>query len=223
MHCSDLGCAVSVNPAWSSPSCGRGRATARSPGDEGKEGRRGGDRPAPPRCALHLRSPIGLLAVRLPATCPRAEASGRSEVPMVGPVKLRLIRDATPTCEVTDSSSTSPHLRHAEDDDEGGRGLYLVSEITQNWGYCRGRPGLHQPVGCAALAETADHPAPEDVPSRCRRYRDRETRPRTPGPGWGLPCSNGVESSGKDGTAPTRPERSCRASDHPGRTRHPGA
>lgn len=37
---------------------------ARSPGDEGKEGRRGGDRPAPPRCARHLRSPIELLAVQ---------------------------------------------------------------------------------------------------------------------------------------------------------------
>lgn len=60
---------------------------------------------------------------------------------MVGPVKLRLIRDATPTCEVTDSSSTSPHLRHAEDDDEGGRGLYLVSEITQNWGTRRNGRG----------------------------------------------------------------------------------
>ncbi len=110
------------------------------------------------------------------------------------------------------------HLRHAHRQAQGPAG---VDGRRTGLEYCRGRPGLHQPVGCAALAEAAGHPTSKDVPSRCRRYRDRETRPRTPGPGWGLPCSNGVESLGKDGTAPTRPERSCRASDHPGRTRPP--
>lgn len=44
--------------------CGRGRAPARGPGDEGKEGRRAGDRPAPPRCARYLRSVIGLFGVQ---------------------------------------------------------------------------------------------------------------------------------------------------------------
>lgn len=51
-----------------------------------------------------------------------------------GPIGLRLIRDAVLTCEVADSSNASPHLRHAEDDDEGGRGLYLVAQFTQSWG-----------------------------------------------------------------------------------------
>ncbi|WP_327325356.1 SpoIIE family protein phosphatase [Streptomyces sp. NBC_01210] len=51
-----------------------------------------------------------------------------------GPIGLRLIRDAVLTCEVADISNASPHLRHAEDDDEGGRGLYLVAQFTQDWG-----------------------------------------------------------------------------------------
>ncbi|MFF1896378.1 ATP-binding protein [Streptomyces sp. NPDC058228] len=37
-------------------------------------------------------------------------------------------------CEVSDNSNAAPHLRHAEDDDEGGRGLYLVAQFTQRWG-----------------------------------------------------------------------------------------
>ncbi|MDT3728646.1 SpoIIE family protein phosphatase [Streptomyces sp. DSM 41972] len=50
------------------------------------------------------------------------------------PVRLRLIRDRTLICEVTDSSSTSPHLRRAHAFDEGGRGLLLVAQLTQRWG-----------------------------------------------------------------------------------------
>ncbi|MEU5220950.1 SpoIIE family protein phosphatase [Streptomyces sp. NPDC020807] len=51
-----------------------------------------------------------------------------------GPIDLRLIRGSTLTCEVTDSSSTSPHLRLAADTDEGGRGLYLVGRFADRWG-----------------------------------------------------------------------------------------
>ncbi|MFF4231668.1 SpoIIE family protein phosphatase [Streptomyces sp. NPDC001820] len=58
-----------------------------------------------------------------------------------GPIELRLIRDAVLTCEVTDSSNASPHLRHAEDDDEGGRGLYLVAQFTRDWGTRRTERG----------------------------------------------------------------------------------
>ncbi|WP_432092723.1 SpoIIE family protein phosphatase [Streptomyces sp. bgisy100] len=50
------------------------------------------------------------------------------------PIGLRLIRDRTLICEVSDASSTSPHLRHARTDDEGGRGLDMVSQLTQGWG-----------------------------------------------------------------------------------------
>ncbi|MFF4653791.1 PAS domain-containing protein [Streptomyces sp. NPDC001380] len=52
-----------------------------------------------------------------------------------GPIGLRLIRDHRAlTCEVSDKSSTAPHLRYARSSDEGGRGLFLVAELTQRWG-----------------------------------------------------------------------------------------
>jgi PAS domain S-box-containing protein len=50
------------------------------------------------------------------------------------PIQLRLIRDRTLICEVSDASSTSPHLRRAHAYDEGGRGLLLVAQLTQRWG-----------------------------------------------------------------------------------------
>jgi PAS domain S-box-containing protein len=50
------------------------------------------------------------------------------------PIQLRIIRDRTLICEVSDGSSTAPHLRQARAFDEGGRGLFLVSQLTQRWG-----------------------------------------------------------------------------------------
>ncbi|MFE0799279.1 SpoIIE family protein phosphatase [Streptomyces sp. NPDC058812] len=50
------------------------------------------------------------------------------------PIQLRLIRDGALICEVSDGSSTSPHLRRAHAYDEGGRGLLLVAQLTQRWG-----------------------------------------------------------------------------------------
>ncbi|MFF7389142.1 SpoIIE family protein phosphatase [Streptomyces scabiei] len=50
------------------------------------------------------------------------------------PIQLRLIRDRTLICEVSDASSTSPHLRRARSFDEGGRGLLLVAQLTDRWG-----------------------------------------------------------------------------------------
>lgn len=52
----------------------------------------------------------------------------------VGPIKVRLLRDHTLTCEVYDRSLTSPHLRYAATMDEGGRGLFLVAQLTARWG-----------------------------------------------------------------------------------------
>ena len=37
-------------------------------------------------------------------------------------------------CEVSDGSSTAPHLRQAANTDEGGRGLFLVAQLAQAWG-----------------------------------------------------------------------------------------
>ncbi|WP_443059129.1 SpoIIE family protein phosphatase [Streptomyces sp. NBC_00496] len=50
------------------------------------------------------------------------------------PIHLRLIYDRSLICEVADGSSTSPHLRYAATTDEGGRGLFLVSQLTERWG-----------------------------------------------------------------------------------------
>ncbi|MGW8742395.1 SpoIIE family protein phosphatase [Streptomyces sp. NPDC055794] len=52
-----------------------------------------------------------------------------------GPIHLRVIRDHHALiCEVSDSSTTAPHLRYARSSDEGGRGLFLIAELTQRWG-----------------------------------------------------------------------------------------
>jgi serine phosphatase RsbU (regulator of sigma subunit) len=50
------------------------------------------------------------------------------------PVQLRLIRDTSLICEVSDGSNTAPHLRRARVFDEGGRGLLLVAQLTRRWG-----------------------------------------------------------------------------------------
>jgi hypothetical protein len=50
------------------------------------------------------------------------------------PLRLRLIRGETLTCEVHDTSPVTPHLRHARTVDEGGRGLFIVSQLADQWG-----------------------------------------------------------------------------------------
>ncbi len=51
-----------------------------------------------------------------------------------GPIHVRVIRDRSLICEVSDRSSTAPHLRRAATTDEGGRGLFLVSQVADRWG-----------------------------------------------------------------------------------------
>ncbi|MFG2894141.1 SpoIIE family protein phosphatase [Streptomyces sp. NPDC048248] len=51
-----------------------------------------------------------------------------------GPISVRLIRDRALICEVSDRSSTSPHLRQAATTDEGGRGLFLIAQLAERWG-----------------------------------------------------------------------------------------
>ncbi|MDG9720438.1 SpoIIE family protein phosphatase/ATP-binding protein [Streptomyces sp. DH24] len=50
------------------------------------------------------------------------------------PIHVRVLRDRNLICEVFDGSSTSPHLRYAAMTDEGGRGLFLVAQLTERWG-----------------------------------------------------------------------------------------
>ncbi|RSS83102.1 SpoIIE family protein phosphatase [Streptomyces sp. WAC06614] len=57
-----------------------------------------------------------------------------------GPVELRLVRAGTLICEVADGSSTQPRMRRAQTEEEGGRGLFLIAQLTHRWGsrYTRG-------------------------------------------------------------------------------------
>ncbi|PRH77168.1 histidine kinase, partial [Streptomyces solincola] len=50
------------------------------------------------------------------------------------PIHVRMLYERWLTCEVSDGSSTSPHLRRAAATDEGGRGLYLVAQFAERWG-----------------------------------------------------------------------------------------
>jgi PAS domain-containing protein/anti-sigma regulatory factor (Ser/Thr protein kinase) len=51
-----------------------------------------------------------------------------------GPIALRLLLDRQLICEVSDGSSTAPHLGYATATDEGGRGLFLVAQVADRWG-----------------------------------------------------------------------------------------
>lgn len=51
-----------------------------------------------------------------------------------GPVRLRLLRTDALTCEVSDPSNTQPRMRRARTSEEGGRGLYLVAQLSRRWG-----------------------------------------------------------------------------------------
>ncbi|SEQ84326.1 ATP-binding SpoIIE family protein phosphatase [Streptomyces radiopugnans] len=51
-----------------------------------------------------------------------------------GPIGLRLIRDHRLVCEVSDPSQSQPYLRRARLSEEGGRGLFLISQLAHRWG-----------------------------------------------------------------------------------------
>ncbi|MEU8936325.1 SpoIIE family protein phosphatase [Streptomyces sp. NPDC048409] len=66
-----------------------------------------------------------------------------------GPISLRLIHDRTLICEVSDASSTSPRMRRATTTEEGGRGLFLIAQLSQRWG------ARYTPLGKTIWAEVA--------------------------------------------------------------------
>jgi serine phosphatase RsbU (regulator of sigma subunit) len=51
-----------------------------------------------------------------------------------GSIALRLVREDGLVIEVHDDSAALPRLRHASDDDERGRGLQVVSQLSERWG-----------------------------------------------------------------------------------------
>ncbi|MFD3653171.1 SpoIIE family protein phosphatase [Streptomyces sp. NPDC058620] len=73
-----------------------------------------------------------------------------------GPIGVRLLYDRSLVCEVSDTSSTSPHLRYAATTDEGGRGLFLVAQFAERWGT------RYTPTGKVIWSEQAVGPAAGD-------------------------------------------------------------
>jgi PAS domain S-box-containing protein len=79
------------------------------------------------------------------------------------PIQLRLIYDQVLTCEVSDASSTAPHMRRARSFDEGGRGLLLVAQLTQRWGTRQTPTG--KTIWCEQTLPTGSGPPPPDGPA----------------------------------------------------------
>jgi len=53
----------------------------------------------------------------------------------IAPFGLRMTRDAASVMiEVSDGNPTVPRLRNVQVGDEGGRGLHLVDELSNDWG-----------------------------------------------------------------------------------------
>ncbi len=91
------------------------------------------------------------------------------------PIQLRLIRNTALICEVSDASSTAPHLRRARALDEGGRGLFLVGQLAERWGT------RHTATGKTIWAEQPrplQRPRRQHVPEGRSRTADHVLGPR---------------------------------------------
>ncbi|MFD4952707.1 SpoIIE family protein phosphatase [Streptomyces sp. NPDC058451] len=74
-----------------------------------------------------------------------------------GPIGLRLTHEDVLVCEVSDPSNTQPRLRRACTTDEGGRGLFLVAQLSTRWGSRYSRRGK------TIWAEQAVGPGPDEL------------------------------------------------------------
>ncbi|MFI0817092.1 SpoIIE family protein phosphatase [Streptomyces sp. NPDC021098] len=116
-----------------------------------------------------------------------------------GPIRLQLIHDRGLICEVSDTSSTSPHLRYATTTDEGGRGLFLVAQFAERWGtrYTSGGKVIWAEL---ALPETPEAPEAPEPPVTSVPPGS----PELPGPS-GPPESYGVSPSAQASRPPVLP------------------
>ncbi|MGW1609972.1 SpoIIE family protein phosphatase [Streptomyces sp. NPDC002285] len=73
------------------------------------------------------------------------------------PITLRLLCTDVLRCEVGDDSPIVPRMRHARLSDEGGRGLFLVDQLSQRWGATRVSTGkvvwFEQPLPDASTGD----------------------------------------------------------------------
>jgi anti-sigma regulatory factor (Ser/Thr protein kinase) len=83
-----------------------------------------------------------------------------------GPISVRLIRDRSLICEVSDGSSVSPHLRRATTMDEGGRGLFLVAQFADRWGtrYTSGGKVIWTEQQFSAVDQPTEQAPPNALP-----------------------------------------------------------
>ena len=88
-----------------------------------------------------------------------------------GTIGLRMVLEGGLFIEVVDDSAAVPRLRYAEEDDERGRGLQVVSQLARRWG--SRRAGAGKVVWCelAVPSAAADPPA---KPKRREQAAGRE-------------------------------------------------
>jgi anti-sigma regulatory factor (Ser/Thr protein kinase) len=75
-----------------------------------------------------------------------------------GTIGLRLVFESGLFIEVLDDSAAVPRLRHADEDDERGRGLQVVSQVAHRWG--TRRAGAGKVVWCELAVPAKNQPAP---------------------------------------------------------------
>lgn len=70
------------------------------------------------------------------------------------PLRLRLILERMLTCEVSDTATSAPQVKHARTIDETGRGLFIIASVADQWGTRYQAQGktvwAEQPTGMSA-------------------------------------------------------------------------
>ncbi len=114
------------------------------------------------RARAHVRAQLarwGLEHLVMTTELLASELVGNAVRHARGPMWLRLLRGRTLVCEVSDGSLTTPRIRHAAENDEGGRGLHLVSALSHRWGARYTAAGkciwTEQPLTPQALLDSA--------------------------------------------------------------------
>jgi len=94
---------------------------------------------------------------------------------------LRLVFEGGLFSEVIDDSAAVPRLRHADEDDERGRGLQVVSQLARRWG--TRRAGTGKVVWCELTVPTTvsrQQPTRNGDPKPARPKRRDQAPDRQP-------------------------------------------
>jgi hypothetical protein len=97
-------------------------------------------------------------------------------------ITLRLVLEGGLFCEVLDDSAALPRLRLAEEDDERGRGLQVVSQVAKRWG--TRRAGSGKVVWCELAVPSTQSDDVADMAVLAARPAGKHGKPpATPGAG----------------------------------------